>query len=316
MDSKAPRNPNPQPEPYTPLFNHDRTPPPGPFFSPSKPSSGKPLPARQSPGHKNLRSPPKQKPRSKGPSHKNARRRNPSTSPSPSPHPTPNKYPPSDYHPKFKAEFFVNMRLDKEGKREPVKVVADTGCSKSAISEEFFRSCPHLQTRPYRPLTTRGTAINGSKVLTMGIVNIAFRINGRFHHQNFRVVRGLVQNVFLGWDWVSKTGAIINTDCGSIQFPRFGESVPLVQNSLEITGCYYRVPDDKVIPANSKAHISVEVMVDGHNLPNTSNIVVTEPFYSAESDIWASRNIDTLRNGYFRTEVINAHNYPVKVEKG
>ena len=317
MDSKAPRNPNPQPEPYTPPFNHDRTPPPGPFFSPSKPSLGRPKPARQSPGHKNLRSPPKQKHHPRGPSHKNARRQSPPTPPSPSPQNSPNKCPPSDYHPKYKAEFFIDLKLDNQGRRrEPVKAVADTGCSKSAISEDFFRSSPHLQTKPYRPLTTRGTAINGSKVLTLGIVNIAFRINGRFHHQNFRVVRGLVQNVFLGWDWFSKTGAIINTDCGSVQFPRYGDSAPLNKNSLEISGCYYRVPDDKVIPANCKAHISVEVMVDGHNLPNTSNLVETEPFHNTGTDIWASRNIDTIKDGRFKTEVINAHNYPVKLEKG
>ena len=57
LDPEAPRNPNPQPEPYTPLFNHNRTPPPGTFFSSSNPSSGEPLPARQSRGHKNLRFP-------------------------------------------------------------------------------------------------------------------------------------------------------------------------------------------------------------------------------------------------------------------
>ena len=79
-----------------------------------------------------------------------------------------------------------------------------------------------------------------------------------------RVVRGLVQDIFLGWDWFSHYGAMIDIDNGAVKFPRFGDSVPLIPHSLDVTGCYYRVPDDLVVPANSKAHVSVEVMLDGH----------------------------------------------------
>ena len=172
-----------------------------------------------------------------------------------------------------------------------------------------------MQTRPYRPLSTRGIAINGSKVLTLGIVNVAFRINGRFYHQNMRVVRGLVQNVFLGFDWFSRTGALIDTDNGIVKFPRTGDSVPLVPSTLDVTGCFYRVPDDYVVPANCKAHIPVEVMLDGRTLPMTSNIVETEPFLNAYSDIWAGRNIDVVSDCRFIAEVINSHNYPVKLER-
>ena len=83
-----------------------------------------------------------------------------------------------------------------------------------------------------------------------------------------------------------------------------------------MTGCFYRVPDDYVVPANCKAHIPVEVMLDGRTLPMTSNIVETEPFLNAYSDIWAGRNIDVVSDCRFITEVINSHNYPVKLEKG
>ena len=147
-------------------------------------------------------------------------------------------------------------------------------------------------------------------------MNVAFRINGRFYHQNMRVVRGLVQNVFLGFDWFSRTGALIDTDNGIVKFPRTGDSVPLVPSTLDVTGCFYRVPDDYVVPANCKAHIPVEVMLDGRTLPMTSNIVETEPFLNAYSDIWAGRNIDVVSDCRFITEVINSHNYPVKIEKG
>ena len=194
------------------------------------------------------------------------------------------------------------------------RVVGDTGCSKSAMSEEFFLASPHLQTRPYRPLTTRGTAINGSKVLTLGIVNVAFRVNGRFYSTNFRVVRGLVQDMFLGWDWFSSSGAMINPERGVVEFPKFGDSTPLVEDSLNLSGCYYRVPEDTVLPANSKTICRVEAMLHGFDC--IENVVSTEPFNNASNEMWMARCISSIRDGLFPTEFINCHDHPVKLEKG
>ena len=174
---------------------------------------------------------PPRKSRSRKPRFKGKTEESPETSPSPPPTPTPSSGPPPDPKPKFKAEFFIHLKVDNVGKkRAPLRVVGDTGCSRSAMSEEFFLSCPHLKTRPYRPLTSRGTAINGTKVLTLGLVNVAFRINGRFYSNNFRVIRGLVQDVFLGWDWFCSSGAMINPDNGTLDFPRQGDSIPLVKS--------------------------------------------------------------------------------------
>ena len=182
------------------------------------------------------------------------------------------------------------------------------------MSEEFFLSSPHLKSRPYRPMTTRGTAINGTKVMTLGIVNVAFRIRGRFHTANFRVVRGLVQNIFLGWDWFSRSGAMINPDKGTVDFPRYGDSVPLVPESFGVSGSYYHSNEDVVVPANSKMICNVEVMLNG--LDGVSNVVATEPFNNSSSDLWASRNISTVRDGMFATEFINPQEYPIKIIKG
>ena len=197
---------------------------------------------------KSDKAPPKTRPVNKSTVHSRRPRRkahnptrnpSPDTSASPPPKHPPSQGPPPDPKPKYKAEFQISIRVDKVGKRRiSQRVVGDTGCTKSAMSEEFFLASPHLQTRPYRPLTTRGTAINGSKVMTLGIVNVAFRINGRFHTTNFRVVRGLVQEIFLGWDWFSSSGAVINPDKGTVDFPRYGNSTPLIADTAEISGCY------------------------------------------------------------------------------
>ena len=238
------------------------------------------------------------------------------TSPSPSPTPTPDKGPPSDIRPRFKAGFFIKLRVEKVGRRrKSLRVVGDSGCSKSAISEKFFLASPHLQSRPYHPMKTRGTAINGTKVLTLGLVNIAFRINGRFYSQNFRVIRGLVQDIFLGWDWFSSSGAVLNPDRGTLDFPRSGDSTPLIPESVGMSGCYYRVPEDFVVPPNSKAHLKVEAMLNNFEAP-ISNMVECDPFLNGSSDIWTARCISSVTDGGFFTEFINCHDYPVRLEKG
>ena len=239
----------------------------------------------------------------------------PETSASPPPSHPPAGGPPSDPKPRHRAEFFISIKTDARKKRRVrQRVIGDTGCTRSAMSEEFFLSSPHLKSRPYRPMTTRGTAINGSKVMTLGIVNVAFRVGNRFHTANFRVVRGLVQDIFLGWDWFSRSGAMINPDKGTVDFPRYGDSVPLVPESFGVSGCYYRSNEDFVVPANSKMICNVEVMLNG--LDGVSNVVATDPFNNASSDLWASRNVSIVRDGMFATEFINSQEYPIKVEKG
>ena len=239
----------------------------------------------------------------------------PETSASPTPNHPQSSKPPPDPKPRYKAEFLIQIRVDKVGKhRITQRVVGDTGCSKSAMSEDFFLRSPHLQSRPYRPLTTRGHAINGSKVLTMGIVNVAFRINGRFHTTNFRVVKGLVQDIFLGWDWFSSSGAVMNPANGTVDFPKYGDSAPLIPDTAAISGCYYRVAEDFVVPANSKAICKVEAMTD--NLDCVSSVVETEPFNHATSDVWANRCLSVVSDGLFPTEFINCQKYPIRMEKG
>ena len=148
----------------------------------------------------------------------------------------------------------------------------------------------------------------------MGIVNVAFRINNRFYRNNFRVIRGLVQDMFLGWDWFSSSGAIIDPEKGVVNFPHNGDSTPLIPDSSVLSGCYYRIPEDFVVPANSKVICKAELML--HGLDNVSNVVETEPFNHSASNVWSCRCMSIVKDGLFATEFINCHNYPIKMEKG
>ena len=212
--------------------------------------------------------------------------------------------------PKWRAEFHVNIN------KVEIPTLGDTGCSKTVISETFFREHPYLQSSNFRPLLSyKGEAINGTRVLTLGLVNLQFRIKGTFMHITARIVRGLIRPVILGWDFFSKYSAYLDPASGQLRFMN-GKSAPLIENSESISGCYYRVHEDLVIPANSKMHTEVELMLDNNTAKSASQEVTTDPYPWHGGDIWACRSISRVQEGKILTELINTGNQSVKLEAG
>ena len=226
--------------------------------------------------------------------------------------PTP---PPDDFKPKWKAEFLISVKTGIDDKYQKIIALGDTGSSRCTISEDFFRNSPALRKRPYRQLTTRGKAINGTKVLTIGIVNVPFRINGNYMAINCRVVRGLIQPVILGWDFFSKFKAKLNTSKGLLEFQNWS-SVPLLVDRSSLSGCYYRIHEDFTVPAFSKMHKSVELMADRKHVKNASKTVIVEPFANEGSDVWTCRAASQVKDCMFLTEFINPSDKDVKMEAG
>ena len=237
----------------------------------------------------------------------------PSTPPTPKMPPTP--APPNDFRPQWKAEFFISMKLGHEKEYKNVLTLGDTGSTRCTISEDFYRNSPALRGRPYRPLTTRGKAINGTKVLTVGIVSVPFRINKVHMTINCRVVRGLIQPIILGWDFFSKFNAKLNATDGLLEF-RDWAPIPLVKDTPILSGCFYRVHEDTVIPANSVMHKRVELMADKDHIKRASKVVLAEPFSNNGSDVWTSRVASEVRDCMFLTEFMNTSKEPVKLEAG
>jgi hypothetical protein len=95
------------------------------------------------------------------------------------------------------------------------------------MSEEFFREHPHLQKSNFRPVTTHGKAVNGTRVFTVGIVKLNFRIDGVHMSMNARIVRGLTHPLILGWDFFAKYQAFLHPSKGTLQFLN-DKSVPLI----------------------------------------------------------------------------------------
>jgi hypothetical protein len=56
---------------------------------------------------------------------------------------------------------------------------------KCRMSEEFFRQHPDLRDNNFRPTSAYGKAVNGGKVLEVGIVKLSFRIDDVHMSMNF-----------------------------------------------------------------------------------------------------------------------------------
>ncbi len=224
--------------------------------------------------------------------------------------------PPDDFRPNWKSEFKVSMqRFVGDHKYEEVPTLGDSGCDKCCMSEDFYRDSPALRKYPYRTLKTRGTAINGTKVLTIGICNVPFRIGGVYMSMNCRIVRGLVQPLILGWDFFSKYKAKLNAGDGLLEF-RDWSPVPLTKDTSFLSGCFYRIQESVTVPANSKMHKLVELMADKDHIKDASTTVVTEPFTNCGSDVWACRAASEVKDCMFLTELVNCCEYDVKLEAG
>ena len=78
--------------------------------------------------------------------------------------------PPPDVRPLWKAMVRVNLGNKK------ILTLGDTGCTKSCISESFLRKYPLLYKRFFRPSSESARSIDGSGVVTVGIVNIKFKL--------------------------------------------------------------------------------------------------------------------------------------------
>jgi hypothetical protein len=174
--------------------------------------------------------------------------------------------------PKWKAEFYV------KAVREQIATLGDTGCMKCCMSEEFFRQHPELRDNNFRPTSGYGKAVNGSRVLEVGIVKLSFRIDDVHMSMNFRIVRGLIHPLILGWDFFSKYQAWLDPAGGTLQYQNGRKAVSLIEDSHGISGCYYRVHEDITIPGNSKMHVEIELMVDAEALKLATDLVTTEPF--------------------------------------
>ena len=216
-----------------------------------------------------------------------------------------------DPKPKWLAVFHVKLN------RGYLNVLGDSGCSGSCMSLDYFRKNPHLK-QSFAPTTSKGTAINGSAVPSIGEVKLKFAIGRVPMMITCKVIEGLMDPLILGWDWMCKYSVLLDAANGKLHFSDSRSrrhTVPLMENAFSLSGCYYRAFEDLILPPFSKVHANVELILDGHSFGKVKPSVVTEPFAN-EPSFWTARACAKTDGNRFMTEFINSTAKPVKIEAG
>ena len=221
--------------------------------------------------------------------------------------PPPIRLPEPRIPPKWRATVYISFG------RTSLPALADSGCTTSCISHDFFIRNP-VFSKTFAPEKTEGRAINGTEVPSVGEVCLNFWMEGTSMSIQCKVIKGLVEPVILGWDWMSKYGAILDAGKGTLQFA--GGSTDLVENPFHVASCLYRTFEDVNLPPFSKVHLDVELQHNRDSFKNVTNTVITEPFTSNGATFWASRNCSRVHDNKFRTELINSTKDSIKLEAG
>ena len=93
-----------------------------------------------------------------------------------------------------------------------IVALIDTGCSTTCTAERSIQRHLAFQNFLYCQQTDIGHSINGSDVVTIGLIQLSFRIGPVPFLVTSRVMRGLVRPVVIGWDFLCKNRAIINLE--------------------------------------------------------------------------------------------------------
>ena len=209
--------------------------------------------------------------------------------------------------PKWRSTVYIALG------RTAFPALVDSGCTASCISHDFFTRNPCFQ-QTFAPDKTEGRAINGTGVPSVGEVQLNLWMEGEPMSIKCKVIKGLVEPVILGWDWMSKYDAVLDAGRGILGFR--GGSTQLVESPFMVSSCLYKVGEDVTLPPFSKVHLSVELVHNVDSVRNSTGTVITEPFSSNGVNFWAARTCSKVTDNKFRTELINNTSDEIAVEAG
>ena len=163
-------------------------------------------------------------------------------------------------------------------------------------------------------MTSSARSIDGSKVVTVGTINLSFRLGKTYRRMNCRVVRNLIHDLVLGWDFFEQYDAQLYAKDGYLMCQ--GERINLLPQMSRLGGARYAMMEEFVIPPASKAQFQAALLVDSSELDKATNLVCMEPADLDEVDIRTARCISKVEDGKVLVEAINPFGHSVKIPEG
>ena len=92
----------------------------------------------------------------------------------------------------------------------PIQTLVDTGAKLSCISENLMMCDERLKSLKIRKSERRAYSVSGEPVVTLGIVQLEFKIGNLIFTHDFTILRGLIHPMLIGMDFLLKHRANIN----------------------------------------------------------------------------------------------------------
>ena len=132
---------------------------------------------------------------------------------------------------------------------------------------------------------------------------------------NCRIVKNLVYDFVLGWDFFHRYDARLNAKDGYLSFEG-DERINLIPNTTAVSSTHFAFDDDVYIPAFSKMHTQATFFINPEDRVSTSDTVMVEPLYGNISQVAVARSVSRVNDGRFMTEIMNPHPNPVTITAG
>ena len=94
--------------------------------------------------------------------------------------------------------------------RTATQTLVDTGAKLSCISEEMLQCNDLLKHTKIRKSDRRAYGVNGEPVVTLGIVDLEFKIGKLVLTHQFTILRGLIHPILLGLNFLTRYRAKID----------------------------------------------------------------------------------------------------------
>ena len=198
-----------------------------------------------------------------------------------------------------------------------VIALVDTGCSTTCVSENAIQKLPIIQSFKFCPQTDIGFSINGSDVVTLGLLRLEFNIGSTRFITNARVMRGLVRPIVLGWDFLCRNQSIIDLKNSSITIN--GIITPFLKRDRKPIPPHLIAYQDTVIPPFSRMPVKSTIHAELQHIDSSgTDTVLTQPIpdHSPVQGVITGHSLASVKHGITHCELLNTLSVPVLIPTG
>ena len=197
-----------------------------------------------------------------------------------------------------------------------VPVLIDSGSSVSLISSDFRMSVPALRTRPLQKEYIGLYVANGQMLDTLGTIRMTLRLGSETWQHTFHVIRSTTQAVLLGWDFLVKHHALLDTTHARLQL--WHVSIPLLYiEDMVPACCNVSLASAVTIPPLSEVIVPVKLNPPGQYDLSTHDFVgYLEPNTPESAQCAVACTVTAVKNGLTSARVLNPTDCAVPLKQG